>query len=196
MRKKVDILILILVILVGFVAVKYAHGIGDWVHSLRYKPPADIIKIADNASMTNRSKQMFYRFSPALLQQEELDKVCGVKKLGCTNNHSIYILAFTNDKELNQSSVTAAHEMLHVAYNRLSSSQKTKINKLLQIELQKPEASEILNKLSGYPSADYYDEAHSFIGTELASINPELSEYYSKYFDSRDKVIQAFQKSP
>lgn len=196
MRKIIDIAILIFVLFFGFFAVKNAHTIGDRLHSLKYTAPAEIVKIADAASMTEKSKLMFYRFSPTLLSQYDLDFKCGVKKLGCTSNHSIYILNYNGDKELNQSSVTAAHEMLHVAYSRLSGSQKNKINKLIDSELEKPEASDIKDKLSGYSADDYYDEAHSFVGTELASISLELDEYYSKFFINRNKIITAFQNSP
>lgn len=196
MRKTVDYIILIAILLVGFFTIKNAHAIGDWSHSLTYDPPAEISKLADSASMSNKGKLLFYRFSPSLLSQTDLDTICGQEKLGCTEKHSIYILNYSDERELDQSTVTAAHEMLHVAYSRLNSSQKSKINKLLDAELEKSTGADIKDKLSGYPAADYYDEAHSFVGTEIATISPELNEHYKKYFDDRDKLIEAYNNSP
>lgn len=196
MRKRIDYIILLLVLLVGIFALKNAHAIGDWVHSLTYNPPAEISKLAEKASLNSKGKLLFYRFSPSLLGQNDLDKHCGMEKLGCTENRSIYILNYSNNEEFNQSTVTAAHEMLHVAYSRLNSSQKDDMNKLLDAELEKSTSKDIKDKLSGYPVAEYYDEAHSFIGTEMPTISAGLSEYYNKYFDNRDKIIEAFENSP
>lgn len=196
MRKKADFIILILVIVVGFFAIKNAHAIGDWSHSLTYDPPVEVSKLADSATMSKKSKNMFYRFSPTLMGQTELDATCGTEKLGCTENRSIYILSYTNDKEFSQSTVTAAHEMLHVAYSRLSSKKKSEINKQLDGELLTDEGLYIVDKLKNYDEKDYYDEAHSFVGTEIGNISTELNEYYKQYFENRDELVAAYQNSP
>ena len=86
--------------------------------------------------------------------------------------------------------------MLHVAYSRLSDNQKDKVNSLLAEELNRYDANNIKDKLNGYPTDDYYDEAHSFIGTELANLSPELNTHYSTFFIDRNIVIKLYQNSP
>jgi hypothetical protein len=196
MRKKVDLFILLLVIIVGFFTIKNVHELGDWAHGLTYDAPNEISTLADNATMNDKARKMFYRFSPTLIDQNKLDSTCGANKLGCAEKQSIYILDYTNKEELNQSTVTAAHEMLHIAYSRLSKNEKNNINQQLDEELKRDEANNINQKLDGYPEQDYYDEAHSFVGTELASISSELEEYYKQYFNDRSAIIDAFNKSP
>lgn len=196
MRKKIDIVLLLIVISVGVVAAFNAQAIGDWYHDKRYSPPQKIEELANSASMTELSKKLFYRFSPQLLSQTELNSKCGDHNLGCSVDNSIYILKYSNNKEFNQSTVTAAHEMLHIAYSRLSESEKTKVCTLLDGELKKSSANKVLEKIGKYPAGEFCNEAHSFVGTELTHIGTGLSEYYDKYFINRSELTRAYALSP
>ncbi|MES2970750.1 MAG: hypothetical protein V4702_00315 [Patescibacteria group bacterium] len=196
MRRKIDLFILLLVLMTGFFAVRNARLIGDWWHSQQYSPPQEISKLADDAGMSNKGKQLFFRFSPQLVGQQDLDSYCDIEKLGCAEGRNIYILQYINNEEYNQSTVTAAHEMLHVAFSRLKPAQKEMLQPLLKAELDKPQAANIIKKLKDYPPEDYFNESHSFIGSELGSISPELSNYYKDYFNDRSKSTSAYNASP
>jgi len=196
MRKKLDLLILLIVLVVGFFAARNAQAIGDWWHQQQYSPPTDIVQLADAAGMSETGRQLFYRFEPQIVSQSELDSLCSVEKLGCIEGRKIYLLQPANQTEANRTTVTAAHEMLHAAYSRLSSSEKQDLEPLLQAEMAKPAAASIAKELQGYDQADYYNEAHSFIGSELPGISAELESHYSRYFDDRAKTTAAYRASP
>ncbi len=195
MRRKIDLVLLILVIIIGFFAIQNAIAIGDWWHRRTYTPSDEIQSLAEAAGLNETGQQLFFRFEPAVIPQEELDQKCTSNKLGCAEGQSIFILSYSNPKEYNQAIVTGAHEMLHVAYSRLSPDEQTEILTLLNAELGKPDSKPILSKLEGYPEIDYYNEAHSFIGTELENISTELENYYERYFSDRGKVMEAYNSS-
>lgn len=196
MRKKIDLLILVTVIALGAVAVFNAQNIGDWYHSMTYDPPEEIVEIADGAAMSDEGRKLFYRFSPKVFSATDISSLCGEGTLGCAEGQSIYISAYANDREYNQSVVTAAHEMLHVAYSRLSDEEKHNVDNMLETQLKNPLLKDVVKKLTDYPEADYFNEAHSYVGTEVASLNSELEDYYDTYFADRSKVVDAYKASP
>ncbi len=57
--------------------------------------------------------------------------------LGCYVTQRIYIYDVKDAKLDGIREVTAAHEMLHAAYERMSSSEQTKVNALLEVEYEK-----------------------------------------------------------
>lgn len=198
-RNKLDVLALLLVSIGGFLAVRHAVAIGDWLHGLVYRPPAAVVQLADAAGMNARGKELFYRFSPQLVSGSVLRQKCGSEKLGCTVGTHIYILDSHDPAQYNRDIVTAAHEMLHVAYSRLTLAGKQAVDADIKQELGSNDSRVALNikaSLESYPAADYYNEAHSYIGSELGDAGPALNQYYGRYFTDRAKTTQAFLNSP
>lgn len=91
--------------------------------------------------------------------------------------------------------VTAAHEMLHAAYDRLSDSQRQKVDALLLTEADKlksdPTFSARIAVYAKLPKDQYVNELHSVIGTEVADPGSALEQYYTTYFADRTQVICA-----
>lgn len=198
MRKVIDLVVLLIVVVAGVFAVINAQNIGDWAHSLRYDPPTEIVQIADGADMSETGRKLFYRFEPQLLSGNDLKSQCGDHALGCAEGRYIYILDYPNtgSREYYQSIVTAGHEMLHIAYSRLSDAQKQDIHSMLDDQLKSPNLQDVDKKLKSYPASDYYNEAHSFVGTEVLNLNSDLEQYYQTYFNDRKPIIDAFKSSP
>jgi hypothetical protein len=195
MRRKIDLIILFIVLVAAGFAVPNARNIDDFWHSKIYHPPADVVQLANDAGMNAKGKQLFYRFSPEIVDQATLNQKCTAEKLGCTTGVHIYILQANTPTDYDRNIVTAAHEMLHVAYSRLSASQRDNLQPLLQNALNDPNAQDVDQILTTYSPSSYYNEAHSFIGSELAVKSAALNSYYSQYFSDRNKTIDAFSKS-
>lgn len=195
MRKKIDLLLLLLVLVGGFFAVRNAQAIGDWWHATRYTPPPEIQQLAEDAGMNDTGRKLFYRFSPELVSQAELDRHCDKGRLGCAEGQDIYILESTTDAEYNRNVVTAAHEMLHVAYSRLSQEQRGALDPQLEAALKAYGLNNIASKLQDYPSDAYINEAHSFIGSETRDPGNRLEQHYKQYFADRSKTVGAFEAS-
>lgn len=192
MRRKIDLLILFLVLAGGFVAARNAIAIGDWWHARSYQSSSDIQKIAQDAGMSETGEKLFYRFSPELISQEKLDTKCEVDKLGCVEGNSLYILEHDTEKQYLRSVVTAAHEMLHIAWSRLSFEKRYELELLIDRELATPKAQNIRERLQGYPEEERINEAHSFIGSELENISDKLESHYDLYFSDRTKSTRAY----
>ena len=197
LRQKIDFGVLFFVIVAGAFAINNAFTIGDWWHSLWYTPPPGMVALADGSGMNGKGKEYFYRFSPQYITAKSMEKKCGGIKLGCVEGSSIYILVSDNSRaEFDRSVVTAAHEMLHVAYSRLSSSERQQLDNHLAIVLRKRSAMDIREILASYPRADYFNEADSYVGTQMKDVGVWLNDYYSHYFSNRNKVVEAFFHSP
>lgn len=196
-RRQIDLLILALVLVGGVFAAKNAQSIGDFWHERTYKPSSEIVQLAEAAGMSDEGKRLFYRFSPSLDDKDEILNQCG-PKLGCAVGRHIYILRGSNDATRQSEVVTAAHEMLHIAYSRLTDDERTEVNDLLETELNNGRHPNTEKEIQFYKSRglDYLNETHSYVGSEEGNLSNDLENHYAQYFSDRQKVLDAYKDSP
>ena len=177
-------------------ALPYAR---DWAILRNYEPPANIQLLAADTAMTDRAQHVFFINRPQVQERDAFNQSCqGAGEqtiiLGCYHSPQRGIFVFKVDQpELNGiEQVTAAHEMLHAAYDRLSRNDRRNIDALLTDYYKTQLKDErILRTIELYKKTepnDLANEMHSIFGTEIASLPPELEAYYSKYFTDRSKV--------
>jgi hypothetical protein len=112
--------------------------------------------------------------------------------LGCYTNQRIYIYDVADQRLNGVKQVTTAHELLHAAYLRMPSSEKTEVNKLLETTADSISDPRFKATLAEYRKTepDQIDnELHSIIGTEIAVIPAALEKHYQKYFTNRQKIV-------
>lgn len=175
------------------------QNIADWWKLRNYTPPTAIASLAGDTTMTDYSKRMFYVNHPVLEDKQAFNEHCSDKGeetavLGCYhgNRQGIYLYAVTDERLSGVRQVTAAHEMLHQAYDRLSSDEKKRVDGLLEDFYKNGLTDEsIKSKLDSYRSqgADLENEMHSIFATEVRTLSPQLEEYYKKYFTDRLKIV-------
>jgi chromosome segregation ATPase len=89
--------------------------------------------------------------------------------------------------------VTAAHEVLHAVYARLSDSQRTTLDSELQDYYEHGLTNTLVkNEVKLYQQTephDVYDEMSCTFGTEIASLPPDLEAYYNQYFANRSAIV-------
>lgn len=170
----------------------------DQLSVWQYQPSSDIILLANRSDMSNKGKFYFYASQPSLQNATNFNKKCTRKEdstaiLGCYNGRNIYIYNVTDAQLDGIREVTAAHEMLHAAYDRLEEREKQSINTLLEAEYDKQKNDkDFATRMAFYARTEpdgRGNELHSVIGTEVANISPELEAHYGKYFNERSKVI-------
>lgn len=175
----------------------------DQLSVWQYKPTADVVSLATRSGMNDTGKFYFFAAQPAVEEAQEFNKQCDRKEdttaiLGCYNGRNIYIYNVTNQSIDGIREVTAAHEMLHAAYDRLSGSEKTHVNALLEAEYDTLKTdAKLAERMAFYDRTEPGErdnELHSVIGTEVASVSPELETYYKKYFTDRSEVTALHQK--
>lgn len=170
----------------------------DQITVWQFKPGPGVVQLVDRAGMSEQGKFYYLASQPKLDGTQNFNKECETVEnstsiLGCYTNKKIYIYDVSDPKLDGIKEVTAAHEALHAAYQRLDNAEKTKVNKLLEAEYIKLESQpEFKDRMAFYARTEPTErdnELHSIIGTEVADISPELETYYRRYFDDRQKVV-------
>lgn len=170
----------------------------DSVYVWQYEPTADIRSMAERTAMSERGEFLFYASRPSVEESTVFNEKCAKVEqsaaiLGCFDGRYIYIYNVTNPRIDGIREVTAAHEMLHAVYMRLSDQERKKVDALLEAEYAKlsddEEFSARMDFYARTEPGERDNELHSIIGTEIAAISPELEKYYQQYFDDRSKVI-------
>lgn len=203
MRKLTSYIVLLLPLLFGVLVWSQRNAIGDWIALRGYTPPAAITELADRTAMTPLAEKYLYINKPQLDDRSAFNKHCKNDReqsvvLGCFlgNRNGIYIFNVTTPELSGVREVTIAHEMLHQAYDRLSASERSRIDGLLQdYANNKLDNEAIKNQVELYRKSEpdaLSNEMHSLFGTQVGSLPQELEDYYKQYFTDRQKVVQHY----
>lgn len=176
----------------------------DWLATRSYQPPAVVEQLATDTTMTPYAKRLFYVNHPAVEAKQAFNGHCTdpseqVAVLGCFTGDrmGIYLYDVTDERLQGIEQVTAAHEMLHQAYERLKKSEKTRINGLLQAYHDLSASQELKDKIASYKASEpteLQNEMHSIFGTEADNLPVELETYYQQYFTNRKHVLDFYHK--
>lgn len=151
--------------------------------------------------MTDTARKIFYVNKPAIETKASFSKSCpnGSREqtivLGCyqSNQQGIFLLDVTDPRLNGVEQVTAAHEMLHAAYDRLSESEKQRVDAMLMSYYKTGLTDErVKTTIDAYKDTepdDLVNEMHSIFGTEIAILPADLEQYYKHYFTIRGKVV-------
>ncbi|GHU07766.1 hypothetical protein FACS189431_2850 [Alphaproteobacteria bacterium] len=167
-----------------------------------YQPSALVADLADGSGMNDDGKFYFYTGVPQIDDRDDFNVDCADAMneesivLGCYDGN-IYLFDVTDERISGVKYVTAAHEMLHAAYDRLGPIEKNRVDNLLADQLDATTDQRILDLVEIYDTTEpgyRLNELHSIFGTEVRDLSPELSTYYVRYFDDRDRVVAASEK--
>jgi hypothetical protein len=194
--------LLILVVLCGSAGIALAarQSIYDWARLHNYQAPAAVSTISDQDTMTPYARKLFYINHPLISEKDAFRSECPANGgeqtivLGCYRGDQggIYLLNVTDERLDGVKRVTAAHEMLHAAYDRLSSSDRKNVDKMLtdyfQRDMHDPRLAKTFAAYQKSEPNDVVNEMHSIFGTEVANLPPGLETYYQRYFTDRSQV--------
>jgi len=174
----------------------------DWLNVKLQASSPDIERLATATAMTRSAQRIFYRQDPTIEQRREFLKTCSkvpVKgvMMGCYSRRGsvgkIAIQVVTEPRLQGMMEVTAAHEMLHAAYDKFSQSERDRLTPLLESAVTRVKDERLLKVLNQYKADDrerYLNELHSHLGTEISNLGePELEKYYQKYFTNRQQTV-------
>jgi hypothetical protein len=160
-----------------------------------------MVAMADDAGLSHKGKVTLMSAHPSVTTTIQTDcttgnsQNTGFAEQGCfvPLSHKIFVLQMPPELADVQV-VTVGHEMLHVAYARLSDEEKTRVNRLLEAEVAArdfPGLKEVMANYARTEPGQRTNELHSILGTEYAGLSPDLEQYYSQYFDLRSSVLAA-----
>lgn len=183
-----DLIFLVVLGLFLWWAAAHRTSLGDWVYFLDYHPEARVTQLAADTGLSDTGRLLLYRTNPAFADQATITATCDTERLGCLDPKGrAFILE--NATHPQEAEVTAVHEMLHLAYRRLTQAQKDELAPLIDQAIAM-NAPDITDELSDETAADdRHDEAHSLLGTEYAHLPAELEQYYATYFSDRAKML-------
>lgn len=155
--------------------------------------PADVAAIAASTGMSPEGELIFRASTPDVEDGTQFNRNCSVEGgavLGCYFQGDIFIYHVTDQRLEGTAEVTGAHEMLHAAYERLSDTERAKVDELVAARVAEiPVDDPVYQDMALYPDDQLADEWHSRLGTEFADLSPELEAHYARYFDDRTKVV-------
>jgi hypothetical protein len=198
--------------LLFFVAILAALGLGwlfrqdisDWYRLRNYDPSAEVVALADQDTMTAEARRIFYTTHPSITGEDDFNANC---RQGGASEYSIVLGCYVSSGGLNGNmflydidderlngvmQVTAAHEMLHAAYERLGTKERERVDAMLMETYRALPGGRIKDTIAQYEKADpaaVPSELHSILGTELAVLLPALEDYYRQYFTNRQAVV-------
>ena len=179
-------------------------------------PSAEITRLTIATAMTPEATRLFYRQMPAIEPKPVFAQSCSklnhaaeeLVALGCFRSSTqsgrvisgkIYIQSITDTRFDGIMEVTAAHEMLHAVYVRLSTSEQQDLGDRLEQAALRVKDARLAGVLKRYKATDrelYRNELHSHLGTELDNLGDQVLEnHYRRYFTDRHQVVLLAQKS-
>lgn len=170
----------------------------DQVSVWNYKPAAAMTEIVDDISLSDAGQFYLYTTHPSIASAEEFNTSCPQREvnnpiLGCYNGDRIFIYDIKEASLEGIKQVTAAHEMLHAAWDRLNDQEKDRISELLKKEydtITDPRFHERMDYYERTEPGQFYNELHSIIPTERKTIGNELEDYYKRYFNDRQAIVE------
>src|SRR5687767_3715341 len=131
----IPLLVGVVSIILAFVVFFNRQYIIDQIVVWQYRPSPAIASIVDRAHLNDKGEFYFYASTPMIEDAASFNKNCTKQEeetaiLGCYVNRRIYVYDVTNKKLDGIEEVTAAHEMLHAVYDRLSGDEKQKVDSM------------------------------------------------------------------
>jgi hypothetical protein len=161
--------------------------------------PAEIVQLAESTGMSEAGRRIFFASTPELDTADTFNASCPVDEqivLGCYTRREIFLFRVTDERLAGTNEVTAAHEMLHAAYDRLPDGERGRIDALIAAYVASlPEDHPLFEIMATYPEESQADELHARLGTEFAELTPELEAHYARYFDDRTLVLAHYESA-
>jgi archaellum component FlaC len=181
------------------------ENIRETVQLSKYQASPEIAKLAVDTKMSETGRKIFYLNTPTIEEKKSGLNLCkkeGAKEktviLGCyVSNRGIFIQKVSDQRLAGIMQVTAAHEMLHSAYHRLSADDRQQVDRELNQVFEKLNNPRLKKLIAIYRKQDpkvVTNELHSILGTEVPNLIPFLENYYKRYFSDRSVVVAYAQK--
>lgn len=189
---------LIVILGVAFGVLLYGQRGVDMVQARMFTPTERVKSVNERLGLTAHGYNIFYASNPQIEDKVTFNASCQSTErtaaiLGCYWKRTIHLFDVQNKDLDGTLEVTAAHEMLHAAYERLNWLDRTRVDSLVQQEYEQRKGDVALRQIMQYYAeaepGEENNELHSIIGTTVDKVNPELESYYGRYFTNRAHIV-------
>lgn len=176
----------------------FRQRIVDQISFWQFEPTSEVSALTNRLALTSEGTFYLYASHPDIESAADFNSSCSrientTSILGCFSNNQIYIYDVTDKRLDGIREVTAAHEMLHAVYQRLSDAEKDQLSILLEAEYKKLSSdANFVDLMAFYAKTEpgeRFNELHSVIGTSVANLDPQLEAHYQKYFFNRQTIV-------
>lgn len=172
------------------------QNIEDWWRLRDYSPPGVIADLAAATTMNDHGRKLFYLYEPVLNDKQSFNENCKDSEksvvLGCyVSKTGLYIFDVSDERLNGIEEVTAAHEMLHVAYERLGNDREW-VDNMVTNAYKNVTSERIRKTIEQYKAKDASvvpNELHSILATEVRNLPKDLESYYARYFTNRKAIV-------
>lgn len=197
MKKLLSIIGVLVVAGAASFGVLHQQEIKDRYVAYRAELSPEVQAVRDNLELTAEGDLLYRASQPEILAAEAFNSACHkVSKeltivLGCYTQQRFYVYDVDDSRLDGIKEVTAAHELLHAAYERLSEKERSTLGLLLEKTAAAINDERFQETLAIYQRAEpahIRNELHSILGTEIAVLPKELEDHYARYFKNRHKI--------
>lgn len=165
----------------------------DRLTAWSFNPTPEVAALEEKLNLTNDGKLIFNASTPVLESREDFNEHCDshereISILGCYTNRKIYLYDIKTDELPGVVESTAAHELLHAIWERLSTSEQNAIKSELD-QVYKDNYDMLSKDLEVYDADEYTDELYVRAATQIANLPSKLEEHYAKYFNDQDAIV-------
>ena len=117
---------------------------------------------------------------------------------GCSTSTQIHLLKIDQTDLSDLIYVSAAHEMLHAAYEGIPAGDRQQLDRQLEAALTQLDQCRVDTNLKAYANrtpAERTNELHSVLATEFAVLPPALQAHFSRFFTNRELVVAAHDRT-
>lgn len=209
MRKVVGRLVAILLVLAVLAGAGWAflhrQDISDHFAAQSFTPSQEISGLTGRLSLTDAGERIFFATHPTLDASQRFNTQCsdvdhseGGHILGCYTRERIHLFKVTDDRLSGIVEVTAAHELLHAAFSRLSDRERTELAASLtelyeELVATHPELEERMSVYRELSPEGFGNELHSVLGTEVRELPAWLEQHYATWFSDRGSIVDHFE---
>ena len=176
----------------------FYYPIFDTVAGIGYQPSAEMSAVIDNIELTDKGMRILRASRPELQDATAFSQNCPnvsteTSTLGCYYARHIYVFDVDNAELNGIKEAVLAHELLHAVWERSDDTTKQQLDQLLQ-QTYVANQAELSEHMDSYESAEFTDELHSVIGTQLdyATLDETLRDHYAAYFKNPSKIVAYF----
>lgn len=188
----------------GWLAYTNRQILQDIYAAAQFSPPSDLQLVMDRVEFSTEGDRIFRASTPTLESSQAFSSQCADVihsesdlVVGCFTGTNIHLFQIADDRLDGMVEVTAAHELLHAVYKRLSPGEKAELRTALEAEYETqkkndPRLEERMSVYADLSEEGFVNELHSVLGTEVRNLSPSLERHFAKYFTDRSKVLDLF----
>lgn len=181
-----------LILVVVFVYLNFGV-IKDIVVGMGYRPSSEMVAIRESLELTNIGSRIFNAVQPELKEKQEFNQRCREIEnenaiLGCYTEDKVYIYNIIDTELDGIRELTAAHELLHAVYHRMSDNEKNKWAEILS-SVYEDNRDIIGAEIDIYSDDQKNEELYVRAGTEIKDLPEELENHYAGIFKNQDKIV-------